>query len=125
MIDANPTADLQTLAGFDIPILSGPDYTPFGRTIEASAQVPINTPGPGGVKFIPTLPLAASVLTEFAKLFGKLDFPAQQEISQTLGFLPNMSLQDVIDVEIRYLNYLQGRDEKLLDTLSGIMNLTK
>jgi hypothetical protein len=124
-IDANPEADLVTLAEFDIPILSGPDYSAYGKTILASAQVPITSPGPGGVQFLPTLSLAASLLTEFATVIKTLDFQAQQQIAQAIGLEPAMSLQSVINIEISYLSYLQTRDANLLGALTGIMNLTK
>lgn len=124
-IDANPEADLVTLAEFDIPILSGPDYSAFGKTILACAQVPITSPGPGGVQFLPTLPFAASLLTEFATVIQTLDFQTQQQIAQAVGLEPAMNLQTVISIEISYLNYLQTRDASLLGALNGIMNLTK
>jgi hypothetical protein len=124
MANSSPLNVPETLAEFDIPILATNQYIPATAPVVVVANVEDGLPvaGPGGERDRSSLAQVVSFLQAFAALIPSLTQTQLQQLGTAFGVVPpGLAINNAVN----YLKYLEGRDALLLNTLSGVMNLTK
>jgi hypothetical protein len=126
-ITYDPENDLNELASYGKPVLATSSYNQFGQTIVACVKVPMENPGPGGIIEPATLAYTAQMLKAFSAVIPQLN--GEQFAVIQAYFHPNTDgqqgdLRNQVNLAVRYLTALEGRDAFLQTALAGIMSAT-